>query len=117
MSTKKYKWFKIAGSVAELSFPANNLLAAEAGSKKITVAKYKDDLFGCAFACPHAGGIMAEGNLDATGNIVCPIHRYRFNLQNGRNTSGEGYYLTTYPIEIREDGVYAGIAEKSFFNL
>ena len=117
MSTKKYQWFKIANSQDELVFPAGNLLAVEVNRKKITLAKYKDDLFACAFACPHAGGIMAEGNLDATGNIVCPIHRYRFNLQNGRNTSGEGYYLTTYPIEIREDGVYAGIVEKSFFNL
>jgi hypothetical protein len=30
-------------------------------------------------------------------------------MENGRNTSGEGYYLKTYPIEIREDGIYIGL--------
>ena len=116
MFSKKIEWFKIANSVEELIFPANNLMIAEVNRKKITLAKFKDGLYACAYACPHASGVMAEGNLNALGNVVCPIHRYRFNLQNGRNTSGEGYYLTTYPIEMREDGVFVGMAEKSFFN-
>jgi nitrite reductase/ring-hydroxylating ferredoxin subunit len=48
------------------------------------------------------------------GNIVCPLHRYKFSLVNGRNVSGEGYYLKTYPVEQREDGLYIGF-EKSWF--
>ncbi|MCX6337228.1 MAG: hypothetical protein NT153_08110 [Bacteroidetes bacterium] len=59
---------------------------------------------------------MADGYIDATGQIVCPLHRYRFSLQNGRNTSGEGYYLKTYPIEHREDGIFIGLAPNSIFN-
>ena len=70
----------------------------------------------CAYACPHAGGILSEGYIDALGNVVCPIHRYKFSLQNGRNVSGEGYYLTTLPVEVREDGIFAGIEQKGFFN-
>jgi len=50
--------------------------------------------------------VMADGFIDATGQVVCPLHRYRFNIKNGRNTSGEGYYLKTYPLERREDGLY-----------
>ena len=117
MSAKKYQWFKIADSLNELVFPASNLLIIEVNRKKITLAKYKDGLLACAYVCPHAGGILADGHLDAIGNIVCPIHRYRFSLHNGRNISGEGYYLTTYPIELRADGVFAGMVEKGFFNL
>lgn len=116
MSVKKYQWFKIAGSLNELDFSENNMLVTQAGEKKITLIKYKKELKACAYACPHAGGILSEGFTDALGNIVCPIHRYRFSLQNGRNTSGEGYYLTTYPVEVREDGIFAGIEQKGFFN-
>ena len=53
-----------------------------------------------------ASGIMADGFIDAAGMVVCPLHRYRFSLQNGRNTSGEGYYLKTYPTQMKEDGLY-----------
>jgi nitrite reductase/ring-hydroxylating ferredoxin subunit len=66
----------------------------------------------CAHKCPHAGGAMADGFVDALGNIVCPLHRYKFSLQNGRNTSGEGYYLKTHPVQLRENGVFVGIEEK-----
>jgi 3-phenylpropionate/trans-cinnamate dioxygenase ferredoxin subunit len=112
---KKYKWHKIAASVEELRFSESKLLVAEANGKTITLAKTGSGLFACAHKCPHAGGILADGFIDAPGNIVCPLHRYKFSLQNGRNTSGEGYYLKTYPVEVREDGVYVGFEDWGLF--
>lgn len=116
MIGKKYTWHKIAETTAELDFNTDNLLQVEVSGKEICVAQTKDGLKGCASKCPHAGGPMEEGFIDALGNIVCPLHRYKFSLQNGRNTSGEGYYLKTFPIETREDGIFVGIEENSFFN-
>ncbi|MFT3682193.1 MAG: Rieske 2Fe-2S domain-containing protein [Ferruginibacter sp.] len=110
---KEYTWHKIAESKDELIFASNDMLAVKAGNKNICLVKHKDVLFGCAVKCPHAGGIMNEGYVDPLGNIVCPIHRYRFNLVNGR--SAEGYYLKTWPVEIREDGVFVGIDKTSLF--
>lgn len=112
MSEKTVNWFKIADSINELPFEQNNLLEMEVNGKKICVGKKNETLFACLNKCPHAGGTLAEGYLDVQGNIVCPLHRYRFNVENGRNVSGEGYFLKTYQLEIREDGVYVGF-EKS----
>ena len=103
-------WHKIAESRVELFFEMqNNLVEIEVGGKKICVVEHQEQLFGCAASCPHAGAKMAEGYTDALGNIVCPLHRYKFNIKNGRNTSGEGYFLKTFLIEEREDGIYVGI--------
>ena len=77
---------------------------------------YKEELYACAAKCPHAGGTLAEGYTDVLGNIVCPVHRYKFSLQNGRNSSGEGYYLKTWPVEKREDGIYIGIEQQGLFS-
>ena len=52
--------------------------------------------------------------MDGVGNIVCPLHRYKFNLETGRNVTGEGYFLKTYPVESRPDGIYVGFKEKSW---
>ncbi|HWB24049.1 MAG TPA: Rieske 2Fe-2S domain-containing protein [Chitinophagaceae bacterium] len=114
MSTK-YHWHKIAEHTEELHFNSDGLAVAEADGKKITLAKVGGNIKACAHKCPHAGGILADGFVDAAGNIVCPLHRYKFSLQNGRNSSGEGFYLKTYPIEVREDGVYVGFEEKRLF--
>lgn len=108
MTAKNYTWHKIAESANEFQGNENRIYVADINGKKICVAEYQQKWFGFAYQCPHASGIMAMGYIDAIGNIVCPVHRYKFSLQNGRNT--EGFYLKTYPVELREDGVYVGMA-------
>jgi 3-phenylpropionate/trans-cinnamate dioxygenase ferredoxin subunit len=109
-----YKWYKIADAVEEIHFGENNIAVAEADGKTICVAKHKDELFAFAYKCPHASGIMADGFIDVLGNIVCPVHRYKFCITNGRNVSGEGYYLKHWPVRIEDEKVYVGFEEKSF---
>jgi nitrite reductase/ring-hydroxylating ferredoxin subunit len=105
-------WFKIADHINELDFADNNIAVVNVNHKKICVGKFQDKVFAFAFKCPHAGGILADGFIDALGNVVCPLHRYKFDLKNGRNTSGEGYYMKHWPIEIRNEEVYVEM-EKS----
>ncbi len=114
--TKKYKWHKVAENVAEINFSAGGLAEITVGNKTICIALHNNALTACSQKCPHAGGKLSDGYIDATGNIVCPIHRYKFNLKNGRNISGEGYFLKTFPVEIRNDGVFAGFEENNLFN-
>jgi 3-phenylpropionate/trans-cinnamate dioxygenase ferredoxin subunit len=99
-------WQKIAESEGEIAFSEGDIAVIEINNKKICIGKHRNVLYAFAYKCPHASGIMADGYIDALGNVVCPVHRYKFNLQNGRNTSGEGYYLKRWPVEVREDGVW-----------
>lgn len=109
MTDNKYNWYKIADHINEIDFAANNIAVFEVKGKKICVGKFNVTVFAFAYKCPHAGGILADGHIDVLGNIVCPLHRYKYSLQNGRNVSGEGYYLKHWPVELRVDGVYVGI--------
>ena len=109
------KWQKIAESLGELQLPASGIAAWEIDGKKICLSFFKDRLFACTAKCPHAGGNIAAGYIDVQGNIVCPLHRYKFDLKNGRNTSGEGYSLKTWPVEEREDGIYIAIENNNLF--
>jgi 3-phenylpropionate/trans-cinnamate dioxygenase ferredoxin subunit len=111
MSAKKITWYKVADHINELDFADNNIAVAEAAGKKICIAKFKEQVFAFAYKCPHAGGILADGYIDALGNIVCPLHRYKYDMGNGRNTSGEGYYLNHWPVELRDEAVYVGMDE------
>lgn len=115
MSEKKYIFHKVADHSSMLPFNDNHIAVAEVKGKKICIARYNDEWFAFAYKCPHASGIMAEGYIDAVGNVVCPIHRYKFSLKNGRNTSGEGYYLKIYPIKIKEEAVYVGLPDVGLF--
>lgn len=114
-TNKKYTWHKIADGTAELSFSENGLTTVEVNNKTVCLALHNNEVLACSHKCPHAGGFMADGYLDPLGNIVCPLHRYKFSLHNGRNISGEGYYLKTFPVEIRNEGVFIGMEKTSFF--
>ena len=107
----------MADAVAELAFETNKIVEVHADGKTICLAQHNNELFAFAHKCPHAGGYFAQGYLDALGNVVCPIHRYKFCLKNGRNVSGEGYYLKHWPVEVRADGVYVGLEARSLFGL
>ena len=114
-SSAKYDWYKIAAGIEEIHFSANGLVEIEVSGKRICLSRHDNAIHACTAKCPHAGGTLAEGYLDVSGNIVCPLHRYKFDIQNGRNISGEGYYLKTFPVEIRDEGVFIGIPDSSLF--
>ena len=117
MFSKKIRWYKIADAKTAIKWQSNNMTVAEVAGKKITLISLEKGISACAYKCPHAGGIMADGFVDSLDNIVCPLHRYKFNLVNGRNLSGEGYHLKTFAVEERVDGVFIGLEEESIFNL
>ena len=116
MPEKKYKWYKIADTITELQFGEKNIIQVEIAGKKICVAKTLNGLAACTAKCPLAGGNMSEGYLDKDNNIVCPVHRYVFNLRNGRDITGEGYFLKIYPVKVNDDGIFLGIEEGGLFS-
>lgn len=110
---KQYTWYKI--DAENLIVAEQEIITVDVNGKTICCTQYQSQLYAFAYKCPHASGIMADGFIDNNGNAVCPIHRYRFSVKNGYNSSGEGYYLKTYPIEKREDGVYIGMEKSGLF--
>jgi 3-phenylpropionate/trans-cinnamate dioxygenase ferredoxin subunit len=108
------KSIKIFESIKEIHWQSNNMTVIEVDGKKMTIAIFREQLYAFAYKCPHAGGVMAEGFIDSLGNAVCPLHRYKFSLKTGRNSTGEDY-LKTYQTEINENGVFIIFEEKRWF--
>lgn len=115
MSATEMHWVLVTDAPLSLDWPDNQLLDLDVDGKKITLAKFKDGYFAFAQKCPHASGRMAQGYINPLGQVVCPLHRYAFDIKNGRNTTGEGYFLKTYPVELRPNGLFIGFKPNSFF--
>jgi 3-phenylpropionate/trans-cinnamate dioxygenase ferredoxin subunit len=101
-----YTWHK-ALDITELEENKPRELAV--GEKRVGILKRNDVVYAFAALCPHSGAVLCDGWIDARGHIVCPLHSYRFNPANGYNSSGEGYKLKTYPVEIRGSEIFVGI--------
>ncbi|MFV2017838.1 Rieske (2Fe-2S) protein [Micromonospora sp. LOL_023] len=53
--------------------------------------------------CPHAGGPLADGLIDAEV-VICPLHQHVFELATGCSRSGQPP-LRTYPVRQDADGI------------
>lgn len=77
----------------------NNIAKITIDEKSICLIKTPSGFRACSSLCPHASGDLSDGFIDAKGNIVCPVHGYRFNLNNGRDCFSEGYFLRIYLVK------------------
>ncbi len=102
-----YVWHKIEPELL-LSIGENKMIEITIADKRIVLLHKNNNYYAFTSLCPHAGAPMCEGWLDVQGRVVCPMHKYRFDPKNGRNTSGEGYKLFTYPLEEKDSELYIG---------
>lgn len=105
----KYQWTKIAANIHEITFAKNNIAQVNIGDKQICLIQALNGLKACMSKCPHAGGDLSTGYLDNKENIICPVHGHRFNINNGRDTNGEGYFLKIYKVIENSDGIFIGL--------
>ncbi|ALL05885.1 (2Fe-2S)-binding protein [Pedobacter sp. PACM 27299] len=100
------KWYKLEGSFPEHDFVEQ----IKVNGKKLCLVRHQDQTFVVQNSCPHAGGILSGGTCK-NGYLICPIHRWEYNLETGRGAEGQGDYIDTYPVETRVDGIYVGLKE------
>ncbi|TZF81856.1 Rieske (2Fe-2S) protein [Pedobacter sp. BS3] len=78
--------------------------------QKICLVRNDGRFYALQNTCPHAGGILS-GGWCKNGHIVCPIHRYEYDLETGKGAPGQYDYADVYPLELRDDGLYIGMKE------
>jgi len=77
--------------------------------KGICLVSYDGDVYAMSSTCPHAGAELS-GGWCKDGKLICPFHRYAYDLHTGKGDPGQNDFVDTYPVEVREDGIYIGIA-------
>lgn len=60
--------------------------------------------------CPHAGAPLQQGWC-SDGFVVCAYHRQKFDLKTGKGTTGQGNYITIYPLREIENKWYIDVKE------
>ena len=116
-SEKKYRWVKIFSSEEEMKncVQPMRIYSTLADGKKICIVHGTDGFYAVKDKCPHNGFSLSGGYCTEQNSIVCPLHRYHFDLKTGRALSGGGSRAEVYPIKITEAGVLMGIEEFSWW--
>jgi 3-phenylpropionate/trans-cinnamate dioxygenase ferredoxin subunit len=105
----RYTWYKVYDfhRHGHEPQPVNSVRTLDVEGKRISLAFDGSNYYALADRCPHAGARFGAGGWCDNGFLVCPVHRYKYNLVNGKGVQGD--YIETYKAEVRKDGVYIGL--------
>lgn len=107
------KWYKVFDSkdAALEKVEDQKAILLKIGDKRISLARFKKEIFATADKCPHNGDTLSSGQVNYLGEIICPWHNYRFNLKSGRECEDRSPDVETFPIEVRSEGLFIGIPQ------
>jgi nitrite reductase (NADH) small subunit len=78
--------------------------------RKIALCRIGDEVFAVQDACPHFGGPLSEGKLSTTRReLICPWHRFRFDLADGSSVTNRALCATTFPVTVEAGRVYVTV--------
>jgi nitrite reductase (NADH) small subunit len=73
--------------------------------KYIALFKYGNKIYAIRNSCPHQGADLAEGHI-SDSKVVCPLHRWSFDLKTGAFSGNENIRVPTYEVKVEKDEVY-----------
>ncbi len=111
---RRTKYYKIAAAAKVLTamIPMNGVRIFKFEGREICVGRNESGFHAIKNKCPHQGYSFAGGACSDSGKMVCPIHRYGFDLETGR---GAGSAVDVYKFEERQDGLYVEVSYVSIF--
>ncbi len=77
------------------------------GHRTVCMTHFEGEFGALDNACPHQGGPLGEGSIEQ-GLLRCPWHGWDFHPLTGAAPGGFDDAVETFPVEVREDGVYVG---------
>ena len=102
-SSVALSWHRVL-SLDEL--PEGRVKTVSAGPHSFAVTHYEGRYAALSNRCPHQGGPLGEGSIEK-GMLRCPWHGYDYCPLDGSSPFGDS--VPTFPIEVRQDGVYVGV--------
>ncbi|XP_032236727.1 Rieske domain-containing protein [Nematostella vectensis] len=99
---------------------------ATVNGKRIALFKHRGQVYAMDEHCPHMGGPLHLGDIEELGEarrlcIVCPWHKWKFNIITGETESpvNSNLKVSLYPVEVKTSGclfVAFEAISQDFFN-
>jgi nitrite reductase/ring-hydroxylating ferredoxin subunit len=85
--------------------PERKVKKIRLGVNEIGVMRIGEEVFGFELFCPHRGASLVNAYPNNSGDLICPLHEYRFDLKSGQVKSGSCSDLKVYSCQLTENGL------------
>ena len=81
------------------AFPPGTVRAVEVEGRVVVICNVAGEFFAVRNSCPHKGGPLGEGWL-RWAILICPWHRFRYDLRRGCSVTDETLKIRIYPVQV-----------------
>ena len=81
------------------------------GELRIALARWKGEFYAIEDACPHSGAYLSQGMVNNSGELVCPLHSYCYDLRTGREFQQMTRDARTWSLKWEGGQLYLGVEE------
>ncbi len=81
------------------------VMVVRPAGKEVALAMVGGEYRAVDNTCPHAGGSLADGDLDDQGNLTCSLHGWSFSTATGKSENSPGASIAVYPVKVVEGQV------------
>ncbi|MBT3027829.1 MAG: Rieske 2Fe-2S domain-containing protein [Candidatus Thiodiazotropha sp. (ex Ctena orbiculata)] len=107
MSKTNLVWHKVLNKD---ELPEGRVTSVTCKKKTLCMSHYVGEYGALDNKCPHQGGPLGEGSIE-NGLLRCPWHGWDYHPITGK-APGFDDGVKTFPVEIREDGIYVGLSQE-----
>jgi nitrite reductase/ring-hydroxylating ferredoxin subunit len=102
------KEFQVGKSREEVYdlLPEKRIRKIVLGDTIMAILRLGENFFAFDAQCPHRGASLLQANINGLGEIICPLHQYRFDLKTGQVRSGYCPDLPVFRVRLTEDGLF-----------
>ena len=104
-------WVKIFDTIemAKEAVPIQTGRLIKIGDLKICLIHHHHGFSAMTDRCPHMGASLSKGIVNYLGEIICPLHEYRFSSKTGEEDRHRCDAVKTYAVKIELEGVFIGL--------
>jgi pyruvate oxidase len=106
-NSEKLIWHKVLNKD---DLPEGRVIPVTCAQQTLCMTHHQGQYGALNNKCPHQGGPLGEGSIE-NGLLRCPWHGWDFDPLTG-NTPGYDDGVDSYPVQIRDDGVYVGLPKQ-----
>jgi thiamine pyrophosphate-dependent acetolactate synthase large subunit-like protein/nitrite reductase/ring-hydroxylating ferredoxin subunit len=103
-TNKNVAWIK---ALEPNELPEGRVKPVNCEKRTVCVSHFEGTYGAIDNRCPHQGGPLGEGSIE-DGWLRCPWHGWDFHPLTGKPPGGFDDGVETFPVEVRDDGVYVG---------
>lgn len=100
-------------SVAKIDeIPIGSGKLVELGFLEIALFRLSGSVYATSNVCPHQGASLVEGEIKGE-TVICPWHRWCFNIKDGISPLNPKLRIRTYPVKQEGDQIFILVPEEA----